>query len=77
MLIRHYVVLILGVNRLVMWWHIDIVIWQFIFAKVFEEVCISSSIKVDIGVATVFRLGSCQMVTEHMSGGADHPVFSL
>jgi hypothetical protein len=53
-LIRHYVVLILGIDRLVMWRNVDIVVREFVFAEVLKEVGIARPIEVDVGVGRVF-----------------------
>ena len=56
MLIRDYVVLIFGVDGLVMRWNVDLVIWELVLAEIFEQVCVSRAIEVDIGMVRVFRL---------------------
>lgn len=50
MLIWHYVVFIFWIDRLVMGWHINLVIWQLVFAEVFQEICIARTVEVNIGI---------------------------
>lgn len=50
MLIGHYIVLILWVDGLVLWWHVDLVVWQLVFAEILEKVCIARGVKVHVSV---------------------------
>ena len=56
MLVRDYIIFILGVDRLVVGRNVDLIIWKFVFAKVLEKVRISGAIEMDIGMVGVFGL---------------------
>ncbi len=56
MLIWYHVVLIFGIQGLIVRRDVDIVIWELVFAEVFEEVGVSGAVEVDICVAGVFGL---------------------
>jgi hypothetical protein len=56
MLVRDYVVFVFGVERLVVRWDIDLVIWELVLAEVFEEVCVPETVEVHVGVVGVFGL---------------------
>jgi hypothetical protein len=49
-LIGNYIILILWVYGLVVRWDIDIVIGQFVFAEVLEEISYTGQGEVDVGV---------------------------
>jgi hypothetical protein len=60
MLIRHYIVLVFRIERLVVRRDVDLVIWQLVFAEVLEEVCVPGSVEVHVSVVGVFGLyGGC------------------
>lgn len=58
MLIRHDVVLVLGVDGLVMCRNVDVVRGQFVAAKLLHEVCVTGTVEVDLGVMGVLVLGA-------------------
>jgi hypothetical protein len=47
-LIRDHVVFIFRVERLVVWWHVHVVVGQLIPAEVFEEICDAAGGQVDV-----------------------------
>jgi hypothetical protein len=53
-LIRHYIVLILRIDRLVMRRHVDLIVGQFVFAEVFEEIRVAGPVEVDVRVGRIF-----------------------
>lgn len=54
MLVRHYVVFVFGIERLVLRRHVDLVVGQFVLAEVFEEIGVAGAREVDVGVGGVF-----------------------
>jgi hypothetical protein len=56
MLVRHYIVFIFWIDRLVVRRDVDLVVWELVFAEVFEEVRVTGPVEVDVGVGGVFRL---------------------
>jgi hypothetical protein len=65
-LVRDHVVLVLGVDGAVLWWHPDVVVGQAAVraAEVLEEVGVSGGVEVDLGVAGVFVLVYCEQVVK-------------
>lgn len=57
MLIRYYIIFVLGIDWLIMRRNVNFIVWKFVFAEVFEEVRVSCSREVDVGVGRVFGLG--------------------
>lgn len=57
MLVRDYIVLVLGVNGLVVRRHIDLIIGELVPAEVLKEIGISRAVEVDVGVVGIFGLG--------------------
>jgi len=56
MLIRNYIILIFWVQRLVLRRYVDFIIWELVFAEVFEKICMAGSGEVDVGVGGISRL---------------------
>lgn len=56
MLVWHYIVLVFGVDGLIVGWDVDFVVWELVFAEVFEEVGVAGTVEVDVGVGGVFGL---------------------
>jgi hypothetical protein len=56
MLIWHNIILVFWIKRLIMGRDVDLVVWKLVFAEVFEEVSISGSVEVHVGVVGVFGL---------------------
>jgi hypothetical protein len=54
MLVRHYIVFIFRIDRLVVRRDVDLVVWELVFAKVFEEVRIAGPVEVNVRVGGVF-----------------------
>jgi hypothetical protein len=53
----YHVVFIFWVEWLIVRWNVDLIIREFVFAEVFEEVGVSGTIEMDVVVVGVFRLG--------------------
>jgi len=54
MLVWHYIVLIFRIQRLVVRWYVDLVVWEFVLAEVFKEVCVSRPVEVHVSMVGVF-----------------------
>ena len=55
-LVRHHVILVLGVDGLVLGFDVDLVVGKPVFAEVLEEVGVARAMHVDVGVGRVFVL---------------------
>lgn len=65
MLVRHHVVLVLGVDGLVVRGDVDVVRGQLVAAKLLQEICVAGTVEVDLGVMGVlvlFFLRECVLV---------------
>jgi hypothetical protein len=56
MLVWNYIILVFWVERLVVRWYIDFIVWELVLTELLEEICVSRSIEVDVIVIGVFRL---------------------
>jgi hypothetical protein len=56
MLVGDDIVFVLGIDGLVVRWHVDFVIGQFVFAEVLKEVGVAGPLHVNVRVASVFVL---------------------
>jgi hypothetical protein len=56
MLIWHDIILIFWIQRLVVRWHVDLIVGKRVAAEILEEVGVSGRCEVDVGVVGVFRL---------------------
>jgi hypothetical protein len=57
MLIRNYIILVFWIDRLVVRRNVDLVIWELVFAEIFEEVGVKQVVEVYVSVVGVFGLG--------------------
>lgn len=57
MLVWHNIVFVFWVQRLVLRRDVDLVVWEFIAAEIFEEIGVSRGEEVNVGVVAVLGLG--------------------
>lgn len=56
MLVRHNIVLVLGVDRLMVRGHVNVVRGQLVPAKLLQEICVARTMEVDLGVVGILVL---------------------
>lgn len=56
MLVWYYIVLVFGVQWLVVRRDVDLIVGEFVFTEVFEEICVSRPVEVHVSEVRVFGL---------------------
>jgi len=50
MLLRDNIVFIIGIQWLMLRWHVDLFMWQMCAVEVFQKICMVAAMQVDVGM---------------------------